>query len=97
MGKNTTKSGPGFIRQDSTRTAKHATPKNYQGDFAMSHSTCTAATTSSLVSPTQRLRDLIDASTWGGASPDELHGALLELETLLGLPLTQATTEDAAA
>jgi hypothetical protein len=94
---STQKSGPGLIRQDTTRTAKHIITNIEVGDSAMSHSTRTTARTSSLAAPTQRLRDLIDASTWGGASPDELHGALLQLEAELGLPLTEATTEEVAA
>jgi hypothetical protein len=94
---NPQKSGPGFIRQDTTRTATHIITKNYQGDFAMSQTTATTISPSPVLSPTQKLRDLIDASSWGGASPDELHSALLELESVLGLPLTDANAEDVAA
>lgn len=46
--------------------------------------------------PTQTLRDLIEASACGTASPDELHNALLELETTMGWTLTKPTEEEAA-
>lgn len=41
------------------------------------------------VSPTQRLRDLIDDSSIGQATTGDLHNALLELERELHLPLTE--------
>ena len=44
---------------------------------------------------TQKLRDLIEDSSAGMATADELHNALLELETTMGWTLTTPTeTED---
>jgi hypothetical protein len=44
---------------------------------------------------TQKLRDLIEDSAAGMATSDELHNALLELETTMGWTLTKPTeTED---
>lgn len=45
---------------------------------------------------TQKLRDLIEDTSSGMATADELHNALLELETLMGWTLTTPTeTEEA--
>lgn len=41
--------------------------------------------------PTQKLRDLIEDNSCGMATADELHNALLELETLMGWTLTKPT------
>jgi len=44
---------------------------------------------------TQKLRDLIEDNAAGMATADELHNALLDLETLMGWTLTTPTeTED---
>jgi hypothetical protein len=44
---------------------------------------------------TQKLRDLIEDTGCGMATADELHNALLELETTMGWTLTTPTeTED---
>lgn len=40
---------------------------------------------------TQKLRDLIEDNACGMATADELHNALLELETLMGWTLTKPT------
>lgn len=40
---------------------------------------------------TQKLRDLIEDNSAGMATPDELHNALLELETFMGWTLTKPT------
>jgi len=40
---------------------------------------------------TQKLRDLIEDNGAGMATADELHNALLELETLMGWTLTTPT------
>lgn len=50
----------------------------------------------SRLSPTQKLRDLIDDAAQGLAASDDLHNALLELERELQLPLT-ASDEDRTA
>jgi hypothetical protein len=86
--RRTQKSGPGDIRQDTTRTAKHIITKNYQGDFAMSQSTAITISPSPVLSPTQTLRDLIEDSSCGMATPAELHDAL----TLLEQTMHQART-----
>jgi hypothetical protein len=57
----------------------------------MSQATLAVVAASPTASPTQALRDLIDAVSWGGASVDELHRALMELELRLRVPLTAAT------
>lgn len=51
------------------------------------------ATSTLTAAPTQKLRDLIEDTTCGMASADELHNALLELETLMGWTLTRPTEE----
>jgi hypothetical protein len=44
---------------------------------------------------TQKLRDLIEGNACGMVLADEIHNALLELETLMGWTLTTPTeTED---
>ena len=43
---------------------------------------------------TQKLRDLIEDASAGMATTDELHNALLELETLMGWTLTTPTETD---
>jgi hypothetical protein len=48
-------------------------------------------TTTQAPARTQKLRDLIEDTTCGMATPDELHNALLELETLMGWTLTTPT------
>lgn len=55
-----------------------------------------SATITAAASPTQTLRDLIEASACGIASPDELHNALLELETTMGWTLTTPTEMETA-
>lgn len=55
-----------------------------------------SATLTAAASPTQTLRDLIEASACGIASPDELHNALLELETTMGWTLTTPTEMETA-
>lgn len=40
---------------------------------------------------TQKLRDLIEDNSCGMATADELHNALLELETTMGWTLTKPT------
>jgi hypothetical protein len=55
-----------------------------------------SATVTAAPAPTQTLRDLIEASACGTASPDELHNALLNLETTMGWTLTKPTEEEAA-
>ncbi|SKB86166.1 hypothetical protein SAMN05660916_03017 [Arthrobacter sp. 31Cvi3.1E] len=57
----------------------------------MSHSTPTPAAASRTTQATQELRDLIEASTWGGASGEELHAALEALERRLGIEVTVPT------
>jgi hypothetical protein len=39
--------------------------------------------------PTRKLRDLIQDLKYGAADADDLHNALLELEVLLKLPVTE--------
>lgn len=41
--------------------------------------------------PTQKLRDLIEGNACATVTADELHNALLELETLMGWSLTKPT------
>lgn len=53
-------------------------------------------TTTQAPARTQKLRDLIEDASCGMATPDELHNALLELETLMGWTLTTPTETDAA-
>lgn len=40
---------------------------------------------------TQKMRDLIEGNACGMVTADELHNALLELETLMGWTLTKPT------
>lgn len=42
-------------------------------------------------SPTQTLRNLIEGNACAMVTADELHNALLDLETLMGWPLTKPT------
>lgn len=51
----------------------------------------TATTTTA---PTQTLRDLIEGNACGLVTADELHNALLNLETLMGWELTHPTEQD---
>lgn len=46
--------------------------------------------------PTQNLRDLIEGNACGMVTADELHNALLDLETLMGWTLTNPTEQEAA-
>lgn len=46
--------------------------------------------------PTQKLRDLIEGNACGMATADELHNALLELETLMDWALTKPTEMETA-
>lgn len=57
----------------------------------MSHSTPTAPASSLMTTATQELRNLIEASTWGGAGAEELHAALDALEHSLGIEETVPT------
>lgn len=43
--------------------------------------------------PTQKLRDLIEGNACAMVTADELHNALLELETTMGWPLTKPSEE----
>ena len=45
---------------------------------------------------TQKLRDLIEGNACAMVTADELHNALLELETLMGWTLTKPTETEAA-
>jgi len=49
-----------------------------------------------VTAPTQSLRDLIEGNACAMVTADELHNALLELETTMGWPLTKPTETDAA-
>lgn len=55
-----------------------------------------SATLTAAPAPTQTLRDLIEDSACGMASADELHNALLTLETTMGWTLTKPTETEAA-
>jgi hypothetical protein len=44
-----------------------------------------------VAAPTQKLRDLIEGNACAMVTADELHNALLELETLTGWTLTKPT------
>ena len=46
--------------------------------------------------PTQKLRDLIEGNACAMVTADELHNALLELETTMGWTLTKPTEMEAA-
>ena len=50
-----------------------------------------ASITTQAPARTQKLRDLIEDNSCGMATADELHNALLELETLMGWTLTKPT------
>ena len=53
-------------------------------------------TLTAVTAPTQKLRDLIEGNACAMVTADELHNALLELETTMGWALTKPTeTEDA--
>ena len=49
------------------------------------------ATLTIIAAPTQKLRDLIEGNACAMVTADELHNALLELETLMGWTLTKPT------
>jgi hypothetical protein len=51
------------------------------------------ATITTIAAPTQKLRDLIEGNACAMVTADELHNALLELETTMGWPLTKPTEE----
>lgn len=82
--RSTQKSGPGFIRQDSTRTAGHVITNIEVGDSAMPHTTSEHTETS----PTQLLRNLIEGNACGMVTADEIHDALTLLEQTLHLART---------
>lgn len=50
-----------------------------------------ASITTQAPAHTQKLRDLIEDNAAGLATADELHNALLELETTMGWTLTKPT------
>lgn len=54
------------------------------------------STLTAVTAPTQNLRDLIEGNACAMVTADELHNALLELETTMGWPLTKPTETDAA-
>lgn len=54
------------------------------------------ATLTAVTAPTQHLRDLIEGNACAMVTADELHNALLELETTMGWPLTTPTETEAA-
>lgn len=49
------------------------------------------STLTAVAAPTQKLRDLIEGNACAMVTADELHNALLELETLMGWTLTKPT------
>jgi hypothetical protein len=84
------KSGPGDIRQDTTRTAKHIITNTEVGDSAMRHNTPQRTE----ASPTQLLRNLIEGNACGLVSPDELQDALTLLEQSLHLARTYVQVDE---
>ncbi|MDQ0756123.1 hypothetical protein [Arthrobacter sp. B3I4] len=49
------------------------------------------STITTVAAPTQALRDLIEGNACAMVTADELHNALLDLETLMGWTLTKPT------
>jgi hypothetical protein len=54
------------------------------------------ATLTVVAAPTQKLRDLIEGNACATVTADELHNALLELETLMGWALTNPTETESS-